>query len=71
MIKSGTTVSTPTAGNKECNDIKSYLPITKRPEQCSWHCSGLFVTEKCILVIFYPQMEPLMKLTAFRMSHAL
>ena len=36
MINSGTTVSTPTAGNKECNDIKSYLPITKRPEVLFW-----------------------------------
>jgi hypothetical protein len=36
MIKSGTTVTTPTAGNKKCNDIKSHLPITKRPEQYPW-----------------------------------
>jgi hypothetical protein len=36
IIKSGTTVSNPTAGNKECNDIKSHLPTTKRLEQCPW-----------------------------------
>jgi hypothetical protein len=34
--KSGTTVSTPTAGNKECNDIQSHLPTTIRPEECPW-----------------------------------
>jgi len=36
IIKSGTTVSTPTAGNKEYNEITSHLPTTKRPEQCPW-----------------------------------
>jgi hypothetical protein len=30
------TASTPTACNKECNDIISHLPIIKRPEQCPW-----------------------------------
>jgi hypothetical protein len=35
IIKSGTTVSTSIAGNKEY-DIKSHLPTTKMPEQCPW-----------------------------------
>jgi hypothetical protein len=65
MIKSGTTVSTPIAGNKECNDIQSHLPTT-RPEQCPWPD-----TQKCTMVIFYPGMEPLMELNVFSMSQAL
>ena len=34
MIKSGTSISTPTAGDKECNDNTSHLPTTKGTEQC-------------------------------------